>query len=526
MRFCFAFILIHTIQLTFAQPSDTNFFVRVNSSYDELNPVISPDGKLLFLTVANHPQNIGGKKDLGDIWISVLTGMEWSTPIHAGSLLNDKAYNAVAGFSADGSQLFLLGHYNDPGKTLTQGISVSKIDGNGWSKPENISIPFFQNKSSTLSGYVTPDKGVFIFSAETYGTKGVEDIYVSLNEDGRWTEAKNLGNKINTPFQEVSPFLSPDGKTVYFSSNGRKGKGSFDVYSSTRLDDSWTNWSEPVNLGTNINTEGRELFYRLYPGLAFALFTTTKNSDGYGDIKIHRAGDPPLKKDSALVISTKPDSLTRMVEAGHEKTVGMNKFVTVYGKVSNSKTAEPIQAVLNFSAPGFDNTVQATSADGFSIQISSTEVYTIRIEAGGYVSTIEKLDIHTYEMNELELNFKLQPIEIGARINLKSVLFERGTARLLPESDPELDVVVSFLKSNPKIKIELAGHTDNRGVRSDNVRLSQQRVNKVKEYLVSRGIDAKRIAGKGYGGSKPIASNETEDTRKLNRRVEFTIKKF
>lgn len=517
MRFWFATLLTLLSTLLKAQSTDQTVFTNVNSEYDELNPVVSPDGSVLFLTIANHPQNVGGKKDPGDIWFSVMADGQWAAPVHAGSLLNDKSYNAVAGFSADGSQMFLLSHYTDPGKAATQGIAVSKNSAGGWSKPENINIPYFQNKSAMLSGYVSPDRGVFVFAAETYGTRGVEDLYVTTNEDGQWTEAKNLGAKINTAFQELSPSLSADGKTLFFSSNGRKGSGSFDVYASTRLDDTWTNWSEPMNLGPSINTEGRELFYRRNQDVA--IFTTTKNSDGYGDVKAYR--DPSQKPDS----SKRAPVDTAIVQTVADVTQ-YSKTIAVHGKVTNAKTGEVIPAHLDFASATLPRSVSATPGDGFFIQLPATESYTVRIESAGFVSIIERLDVHTLEMKELELNFKLQPIEVGTRVNLKSVLFERGSPKLLPESDPELDVVVSFLKTNPKIRIELSGHTDNRGVQSDNVKLSQQRVNKVKEYLVSKGIDAKRITGKGYGGSKPIASNETEETRKLNRRVEFTIKKF
>ncbi len=128
-------------------------------------------------------------------------------------------------------------------------------------------------------------------------------------------------------------------------------------------------------------------------------------------------------------------------------------------------------------------------------------------------------------MKSLEMNFKLQPIEIGATVNLKSVLFQQSTFNLLPESNDELDLVVTLLKTNPKVEILLTGHTDNRGNPEHNQRLSQKRVERVKGYLVSKGINGKRIGGKGFGGSKPIASNDTEETRRLNRRVEFTIVK-
>lgn len=518
MKFFIAPILFFVFTSTVAQRLNQNSFQRLNTAADELNPVISPDGKSQYLTIANHQQNIGGKKDPGDIWVSVLTeDNQWSAPVHAGSVLNDRGFNGVAGFSADGSQMFLLSHYD----SRTQGISVSRSNANGWSKPENVSIPYFQNKSGVLSGYLLPDQSVFIYSAETYGTRGVEDIYVSTrNANGGWSEPRNLGSNINTRFQELSPSLSDDGKTLYFSSNGRKGEGSFDIFSSNRLDDSWTNWSPPENLGQPINSEGRELYYRPFEKSGYALYTSTKNSDGYGDVKIFLSGDPIIKD----TIPNKVDTVTKIVEI--ERPTTDDKRVKIYGKVTNAKTGETIAATILFSSPVASETSRSTSEGGYNVVVSSTEQYTVKIEATGYISTLEKLDIQTYEMKELEMNFKLQPVEIGTTVNLRDVLFEQGKTIMLAQSYPELDLVVSFLKANPNVKIELAGHTDNRGIPSQNVKLSQARVEKVKDYLVSKGIDKKRITGKGYGGTKPIASNETEETRLFNRRVEFTIKKL
>jgi outer membrane protein OmpA-like peptidoglycan-associated protein len=524
MRFIFSSALLFVTFLTNAQGLTTNSFELSNTPYDELNPVISPDGRSQYITIANHPQNTGGKRDPGDIWISVLTeDNKWSAPVHAGSMVNDQGYNAVAGFSPDGRQMFLLSHYGTSGNaSRTQGISVSRSSANGWSKPENIIIPYFQNKSGVLSGYIVPDQSVFVFSAETYGTRGVEDIYIcTKNANGTWSEPKNLGGTINTRFQELSPSLSDDGKTLYFSSNGGRGSGSFDIYSSTRLDDGWMNWSAPENLGTQINSEGRELYYRPYESLGFALYTSTKNSDGYGDVKIFVKGEPIVKKDT---IVTPPDTVTKIVEVQREPDA--DKRVKVYGKVTNAKTGESIAANILFTSPSVTESSRTTTESGFNVLVPSTEEYTVKIEATGYISALEKLDIQTYEMNELEMNFKLQPLEVGATVNLRDVLFEQGKTVLLSQSYPELDLVVAFLKSNPKVKIELSGHTDNRGIPGQNLKLSQARVEKVKDYLVSKGISKNRITGKGYGGSKPIASNDTEETRLLNRRVEFTILKY
>ncbi|HEY9005192.1 MAG TPA: hypothetical protein VIM75_03615, partial [Ohtaekwangia sp.] len=304
-------LLLFTLIST-GQPAETTMadsFDLLNSPYDELNPVLSPDGKTLYVTIANHPGNAGGKKDPGDIWYAVLNeNNQWSAPIHGGPSLNNRGFNGVAGFSATTGNMFLLSHYDPAGTPRTQGIAVTKPTGNGWSTPENIVIPYFQNKAATLGGYVTPDEHVFVFSAETYGTRGVEDLYVSVKgSDGKWKEPKNLGSVINTQFQELYPTLSADGMTLYFSSNGRKGFGSFDIYSSSRLDDSWTNWSEPVNMGPAINTEGRDLFYHDYPAQDFALYTSTKNSDGYGDVKMYRRSHSPRNpQDTASVAAIVP----------------------------------------------------------------------------------------------------------------------------------------------------------------------------------------------------------------------------
>lgn len=523
MRFIFSSALFFVAFFSSAQQLTTNSFQVSNTAYDELNPVISPDGKALYVTVSNHPQNIGGKKDPGDIWVSVLTETyQWSAPVHAGSLLNDAGFNAVAGFSADGSQMFLVSHYGTAGNTArTQGISVSRANGNGWSKPENINIPYFQNKSGVLNGYILPDQSVFVFSAETYGSRGVEDIYVCTKlPSGGWSEPRNLGGVINTRFQELSPSLTADGKTLYFSTNGGKGLGSFDIFSSTRLDDGWTNWSAPENLGPDINSEGRELYYRPYEKTGYALYTSTKNSDGYGDVKIYISGQP-ITKDS---IPSPPDTVAK-IEVVKREPEG-DKRVKVYGKVTNAKTGEPITADILFAAASATQTSRATADGGYTVLVPSTDQYSVKIEATGYISALEKLDMQTYEMKELEMNFKLQPVEVGATVNLRDVLFEQGKTVLLPQSYPELDLVIAFLKSNPKVKIELSGHTDNRGIPGQNLKLSQARVEKVKSYLVSKGIDKKRITGKGYGGTRPIASNDTEETRLLNRRVEFTILKF
>ncbi len=511
--------------LTDAQILNQQSFKAVNSTYDEQNPVLSPDGKTLYFTVCNHPQNVGGRRDPGDIWYSVLTGNQWSQPVHGGALLNDRAYNAVAGFSADGTQMFLLSHYSLGGSVAaTQGIAVSKQVGGGWTRPENINIPYFQNKSSLQSGYITPDARVFVFSAETYGTHGVEDIYVSLKDsNGQWTQPVNLGVQVNSKLQELSPSLSDDTRTLYFSSNAGNGLGSFDVYSATRLDDSWTNWDKPVNRGASVNTDGRELFFREYQTLGFSLFTSTQNSDGYGDIKLYRS--EIIQKDSAIVAYIPKPAVDTLIKIREVKQPVNDNEVRVHGRIANARNGDPVSGKMIFESVGKTITADAYLGE-YSLVMGSGNVYAIKIDAPGYVNNLETLDLRTFELKDLEMNFQMQPIEVGTTVLLKNILFIQSKAELLPESYPQLNLVVEFMKANPHVEIELAGHTDSRGSFSQLLALSQKRVNKVKSYLVSKGIQAKRITGKGYGGTKPIASNDVEETRLLNRRVEFTIKKM
>jgi OmpA-OmpF porin, OOP family len=505
-------ILIGAVSLLFANtnsaqtPSD---FSLVNTPYDEQNPVISPDGKVLYLTIGKHPQNVGGKKDPGDIWVSLKIDGKWQAPIHGGSQINNANYNAVAGFSFDGNQMILLGHYTKDGNITTQGISVAEKEANGWSFPKNRGIPYFKNQSEEWSGFLS--ENAFVFSADSYGSRGAEDIYVSLVKDGRWQEPINLGKVINTPLQEFTPSLSIDGRTLYFASNGHQGLGSFDIYKSERLDDAWTNWSVPVNLGETVNSESRELYYRITN--SGVLYTSTRDSNGYGDIRKLLETTEPLPK---------VDTLIRLVEKIPDTELQNQVIIT--GKVTNSKTKAGITASIRFKA---DTTivVQSTANGLYQATIPSGKVFTIELESKGFVNRIEKLDIRTLQLKKLELNFQLQPIEVGTLVSLKSILFNMGTTTLLEESYPELDAVVDFMKSNPKVEIELEGHTDNRGDAKKNLVLSKERVDRIKAYLVSKGVASRRIRGKGFGGTKPIATNDSEEARKLNRRVEFLIVK-
>jgi OOP family OmpA-OmpF porin len=497
----------------------TKLCAQLNSVYDEQSPVLTPDGTELYFTVARHPLNVSGKNDLGDIWVSRLVGNKWSAPSRARGTINNSAYNAVLGFSSDGLKMFLYGHYTFDGEQAgSQGISVSRRTGAGWTVPHNEAVPAFQNKSVATGGHITPDKAIFVFSADTGGTYGKEDIYVSLHAGTKWTEPKNLGAVINTENQELSPWLSADAKTLYFASNS-SSPDNFDVFSCERLDSTWTNWSPPKNLGAPINSTGRELSYSTFANKLF--YTSTFKSDGLGDIREIKPPEvkvpvPEPKKDSIprkmsieeIVLAVKPD----------------NGLTKIFGKITDSETGGAVAANIVFYGPNVVF-VQASEAGNYEAELLPKSLYSVRVESHGYFGYFPKINLTEVKVRELEINIKLRPISLGMSVNLPSVLFKQSTFELLPESNDELDMVVAFLKYNPTVEIELEGHTEDAGGKEANLKLSQERVDVVKNYITASGISAKRVNGIGYGGANPIATNRTEEGRRQNRRVAFKIVK-
>ena len=494
----------------------------INTPYEEECPVLSPDGKMLAFTITGHPSNVGGTKDHGDIWFSSWTGTSWTQPVHGGRTINNRNHNTVAGFSSDGNQMFLMCHYASPGKEVTsQGLSVSIRNGDTWSAPVNINIPYFKNYSDYNTGFLSADGTVLVFSAQgqQYDNPDLNhvDIYVSLKTGGKWSEPKSLGPKINTPNYEVTPSLSADGKRLFYSSNAIDKDVSFDVYYSDRLDDTWQNWSEPVNIGPSVNSPGREYFYR--PGSVGAFFSSTQNSDGYADMRF-----VPSKDSVELPAMINPTEEVKIASVDTVAAIDDGR-TRIWGKVYDAKSNQVVAgAMIHFTASG--NYPAIASATGaYEVKLPGAEEYSVKVEAPGYIGDFERMDLKTQVLKDIEMNFKLVPIEVGASIRLKSVLFERSKPVLLTSSYDELDMVVDFLKENPKVEILLEGHTDNQGRHELNMKLSRERTNVVKEYLVAKGIDTNRIATKGYGGTRPIADNYSEESRALNRRVEFKITK-
>lgn len=491
----------------------------INSEFDEQAPILTPDGNTLYFSRAKHPLNKAGRKDLGDIWFSVKDADgNWSVPENMGEPWNNSQYNALIGI--DGNAFYLIGHYI-PGdrKPKTVGISVSYYSNGRWTFPEPVDVPYFSNISDHHSACLSYDGNLMIHSIESYNGRGAEDLYVSFKKpDGSWTDVKNLGSIINTRFQEKTPFLASDNETLIFSSNGHGGEGSMDLFMSKRLDDSWSNWTTPVNLGNLINTNGRELYYFVLPGEDEAIFCSTLNSDGYGDIKKYTLKPEEIIEPLEEIILSEDTSIQEAISA--------EDVLVFQGKVFNAENNEPLGASVTvfLSDESELASIGSDSVSGeYQIDFTPENDFIVRIGAKGFMNVEDKIHLNDTSQSLILKNYYLEPLEVGKTFKLNNVLFHRATADLVDSAYVDLDNVYRMMVDNPDIYIELSGHTDNQGNARKNVDLSQARVEVVKQYLVNKGISADRINGKGYGGSQPIASNRSEETRRLNRRVEFKV---
>ena len=483
---------------------------NVNSEYSEYNPLLSPDGKTLYFSRKNHPENIGGEKDKEDIWFSELDeNGKWMLAKNMGSQFNNSFPNFVNTISTtpDGkSVIMVLGNkYVKDGKKSLAGVSISSNVGGKWTKPVSLNITNDYNYNEKANYFLTNNRKTLLMSVERDDSKGDRDLYVTfMGDDSVWTEPLNLGNAINTAAEESGPFLAIDDKTLYFSSNGFSGFGGSDIYVSKRLDDTWTNWSLPENMGKTINSPLEDLFFNIPANSDFAYYSrgvTEENTDIFS-VKL------------PVIQSPEP-------------------WVTVTGKLIDSKTESPLAAKIIYERLPDGKDMGISQSDPkkgeFEIKLPTGFLYSIRAEANDYISESQNIDLRNVTANTKRVDFRLRPIEVvhieaNATFTFNSLFFDFDKAVLKPASFPELERVVQLLNDKPAINIEVAGHTDNTGTIPYNQNLSQRRANAVKKFLTSKGIDASRITTVGYGETKPLVSNDDEkDGREINRRVEFKI---
>ncbi|MDH5605035.1 MAG: OmpA family protein, partial [Cyclobacteriaceae bacterium] len=466
----------------------------LNTPYDESNMVLSPDGKTLYFTVGNHIDNKAGRKDKGDIWYSKLSDSKaWGTPLLVEGSVNSIYNDRMIGFSPDGLVMYLHDQYAADGRKVnSKGISMSSWSGKGWSKPVNIDIPYFNNSSPAQSGYISPDGEILLLSLDSYKSIGNEDLYICFKNGTTWTEPKNLGPAINTPYQEFTPYLSDDKNVLFFASNGRGGLGSTDIFYSKRLDHTWTNWSVPQNMGPKVNSAGRDTNFILVSSVGKMLVISARNSNEYGDII---SLDPFDNIDTLFSELIPPVDVVVVQE--EEKLA--NHLLSC--QVKNQNSGAIANVTINIIGDKGTFTI-LTGADGSVEQeLAPNSEYTIKVNAPHYMP-LERDIITDADPARIVMEFMLTEVREGVTVNLNNVLFKQGTTSMIGNSKRELDLVVEMLKENPSMEIFLSGHTDNRGDPAKNVKLSKQRVNEIRKYLISKGIKGSRVSGKGFGGAQ------------------------
>lgn len=493
---------------------------NVNSQYIEHSPIISPDGNHLYFSRRYHPQNVGGVDDVEDIWISDLdpaTG-EWLPARNLGPPLNTEGPNFISSITmVDGKETLILGNrYGKKGLMYT-GVAMSSRVGDTFEKPVNLEVENEYNYSAKTDYFLAASGEAMLSSVERDDSYGGRDLYVSFKNGKIWSAPVNLGNDVNTAADDFSPFLGEDGKTLYYSTSGISGYGGSDIFVTIRLDDTWQRWSEPENLGSSVNSKGDDSYFSI-PSSGKHIYFARGKIDDDTDIFRFKADDIFLDKDSPL-----------MASVGHLTTKRPDQYyVTLVGRTIDKETSQimpGVHVIVERLPDGFDvGQVASDSLGQFMMTIRGGARYGLLAKHPGYLSTDENFDFNKLnKIDTIKVDLMLSPIKKGAVITLKNVFFDFDKSELKTSSYPVLNRLLEYMQSGEIKKVEISGHTDSYGVDDYNMKLSQRRVDAVKEFLRRNGISEDRMIAKGFGETQPVAPNDTPENRAKNRRVEFKI---
>ena len=513
-----------TVEMKVAEEIESNYLPvalpdSVNSEYNELRPILSPDGKTLYFSRQNHPENVGGTKDDEDIWYSerdTLTG-EWKKAKNIGRPLNNKGPNFISALKFDEEKTtLLLGNAYYSRNRMMQGASMSSkpLDSDEWGKPENLKIRQDYNYSDKANYYITNDQKIIVMAIERKDTYGDRDLYVSFKKkDDTWTAPINMGGVLNSADEESAPFLAEDGKTIFFSSKGFSGYGGFDIYLSRRLDESWTNWSEPENLGTGFNSEEDDVFFNFTQSSEYAYFVRG-NTDNTDIFKVR------------LPYYQKPERVASLINNNEPQII-----IEIRGTVYDAKTKEPIEAAIEYFREPDNKQVAMTSSDNingrYSISLDEGYKYRFLAKAYNYYSSEDSLSlIGITENTIIERDIYLNPVVKDKPIVFQNLQFDFDSDRIRESSYGELNELAQMLIDNYNLHIKIDGHTCSMGSEAYNLDLSERRAASVVRYLLAKGVNENQVSYTGFGESIPVASNSYEAGREKNRRVEFTLEEI
>jgi outer membrane protein OmpA-like peptidoglycan-associated protein len=450
----------------------------VNSAAEEGTPIFSPDNSYLYFTRTFDVNNVGGEFDQ-DIWFSKRAEDGKYSQAESIKNINNKFNNAVVGINAAGNRLYVLNSY-DGKKDTKKGIDVVERSANGsWGKPTKVNIPGLEIEGDFYGFHVTPDEKTIIISYKGPKTVGEEDLYVTELTNGSWTAPQHLGSTVNSAGFEMSPFLSPGKDTLYFSSNGMGGKGDADIFYSVKQG-SWTQWSNPVNLGAPFNTEKFDAYFS-YSG-NFAYWASNRDSERSNIYKVEILTPPAL----AIACS--------------------GTDVTIYEGTNGTATANITDGVSPYSYKWSNGDTQQTARN---------------LVAGVYTVEVTD-DLGQKATCEVTIG---QPAKPVLELLADEIYYDLNSSFLNDENKATLNKLITQLKNRSELKIVVESHCDIRASAEYNIELSQRRMNRTIQYLVDNGIDKKRITGEYKGKNKPkidCGENCTEEQHRINRRTTIT----
>ena len=467
-----------------------NLGASINSPESEYFPSMPIDGKLLVYTRRLNNMNedfFGSEKDN--------TG--WINSVRLPGSINTALNEGAQSISQDGEWLVFTGCNRSDGQGSCD-IYISYKTPQGWSPAFNLG-PNVNSDQWESQPCLSPDKRHLYFASRRFGGLGGSDIYVSnLLPSGKWSRPENLGPEINTAGDEYSPFIHADNGTLYFTSNGHQGYGNEDLFIARKGDDG--KWSKPANLGYPINTIDHEGTLFITADGKTAYYASDR-SDSKGGLDIYSF---ELRED-----------------------IRPAKTLWVKGKVFDKKTTAGLPSsveLIDLASKQVISKVQTDETGNYLITLPIGKDYAFNVARQGYLFYSDNYSLKNKPADSTyQKDIPLQPIEVDASIVLRNLFFETGKYDIRPESEVELKKLVQFLQDNPTVKIQIEGHTDNVGTAADNQKLSDQRARTTVNYLLEQGIMPQRLVPKGFGATKPIADNKTEEGRAQNRRTELKV---
>jgi outer membrane protein OmpA-like peptidoglycan-associated protein len=457
-------------------------------------PALTADNEQLIFTKRNGR----GHDDDEDLFISTKDPLgRWTTPVSISNKINSNLREGASAISADGRHLiFTLCGSKTYGRC---DLFESKKTGDVWSVPVNLG-PMVNSSAWDVQPSLSADGQELYFVSDRKGGVGGSDIWYSRKDStGRWMKAQNLGIMINTKYDEISPFIHVNNRNLYFASNAHPGFGGLDIFVSEKVDKKWTS---PKNMGSPLNNYEDQ----------YSFFVTADGRRAY-----YSKDEAGKKNDTKLFTTPLPEQ----VQVQYYSNL-------VKGKVRARLSSKPLQALVEL----YDiqknerlSVVQSDSITGeYAIVLTQGAEYALYSTSPGYLFKSLSFNYsETGRKDPIIVDIELDEMKVNAKAVLNNLFFETDQYDLKAKSVTELQEVTRFLSANPKILVEIGGHTDNVGSASYNLQLSEKRAQSVATYLAQQGIDVARIIQKGYGAQQPVRPNDTEDNRQANRRIEFKI---